>query len=94
MGAISTTEDNMIRKFTIAGGAIFAIALALAPQTAPATTIGPHTPIPPAVAADDSLVQLAQYGYCRAWRRECAERWGWRTPRYYACLERRGCLRD
>jgi hypothetical protein len=42
-------------------------------------------------AADGSLVQKAQWGYCGGWRRECAARWGWRTPGFFRCMGRRGC---
>lgn len=32
-----------------------------------------------------------RYGYCRAWRHECADRWGWGTWRFQRCLARHGC---
>ena len=32
-----------------------------------------------------------RYGYCRSWRHECAERWGWGTWRFNRCLARHGC---
>jgi hypothetical protein len=80
-----------MRRFAIAGGLVLGIAMAVGSQTASAVTIGPHTR---AATAEDSLVQLAQFPfpYCRFVRRECAERWGWGTRRFYRCLERRGCL--
>ncbi len=57
-----------------------ASAAPLAPQI---NRIGPaageFTPIP------------VQFGRCRAWRLECAERWGWRTPRFFRCMARHGC---
>jgi hypothetical protein len=31
------------------------------------------------------------YGYCRAWRHECAERWGWGGWGFRRCLARHGC---
>jgi hypothetical protein len=31
------------------------------------------------------------YGYCSAWRSECAGRHGWRSRRFYRCLWRHGC---
>ena len=31
------------------------------------------------------------HGYCARWRSECADRWGWHTPRYRWCLRRHGC---
>jgi hypothetical protein len=36
--------------------------------------------------------QPVQWRRCRYWRYECAERWGWRTPRYFVCLARHDCL--
>jgi hypothetical protein len=46
--------------------------------------------------AQSSLVEQVQWwdiGRCRAWRRECAQRWGWRSDRWYRCLARHGCER-
>jgi hypothetical protein len=77
----------MISKSKIVAGALFMLAAAASPASA--VTVGPHSTAP--VTAEGSLVQLAQFPYCRAWRRECAARWGWRTPRFFACVERRGC---
>jgi hypothetical protein len=34
---------------------------------------------------------IGAYGYCSAWRGECADRHGWRTRRFYRCLWRHGC---
>ena len=31
------------------------------------------------------------WGRCRAWRHECADRWGWGGPRFRRCLWRHGC---
>lgn len=31
------------------------------------------------------------YGRCRAWRHECASRWGWGGGGYNRCLWRHGC---
>jgi len=77
----------MIRKIAIGGG--LALAMAVGSQMASAATIGPHSKM----QAGDSLIQQIQGGgYCRYVRRECADRWGWRTPRFFACLQRRGCL--
>lgn len=76
----------MLRKTAIVGGLMFGVAMAFGAQNASAITVGPHTS-----AAEGSLVQLAQYPYCRFVRRECAERWGWGTRRFYWCVERRGC---
>lgn len=82
----------MIRRSAIAGCFMVATVMALAPQTASAVTIGPHTKIPPVVAGEDSLVQQVQLGYCRHVRRQCAWDWGWGTPNFYRCLANRGCL--
>lgn len=30
-------------------------------------------------------------GRCRAWRHECADRWGWGGPGFRRCLWRHGC---
>lgn len=30
-------------------------------------------------------------GYCRSWRHECADRWGWGGYRFRRCLDRHGC---
>jgi hypothetical protein len=76
----------MVCKSTFVAGALLMLAAVASPASA--VTVGPHSVAP---VAEDSLVQLAQFPYCRAWRRECAARWGWRTRGYYFCLERRGC---
>ena len=31
------------------------------------------------------------YGRCRAWRHECASRWGWGGHGFHRCLWRHGC---
>ena len=31
------------------------------------------------------------YGRCRAWRHECASRWGWGGHGFHLCLWRHGC---
>lgn len=42
-----------------------------------------------------SLTETVQFrrgwGRCRAWRRECADRWGWGGPRFRRCMWRHGC---
>jgi|CXWK01.1.fsa_nt_gi hypothetical protein len=32
-----------------------------------------------------------RWNRCRAWRHECADRWGWGTWRFQRCLRRHGC---
>ena len=79
----------MLAKLSLAAGVVLAAAT-LVP--AGASAAAPQSPIPGTVAADGSLVQKAQYGgYCHQWHRECAARWGWRTPGYFRCLGRHGC---
>jgi hypothetical protein len=34
---------------------------------------------------------VGAYGYCTAWRSECADRYGWRSRRFERCLWRHGC---
>jgi hypothetical protein len=77
----------MIAKLVLATGLLVA---ALAPTGASAATLQ-QSQLPGVIAADGSLVQQAQYGYCRAWHRECAARWGWRSPQFFRCLRRHGC---
>ena len=45
---------------------------------------------------DQPVIQQVQFwdiDRCRGWRRECADRWGWRTERWHRCLARHGCDR-
>ncbi len=75
----------MVRKLAIGLGLLTLVASAQAAPQLPAQSTG-NTP----------LLQQAQYwdvGRCRAWRRECAERWGWRSDRWHRCLARHGCDR-
>jgi len=76
----------MVYKSTFVAGALLMLAAAASPASA--VTVGPHSVAP---AAEDSLVQLAQFGYCRRVRFDCAARWGWNTPRFVFCVQRRGC---
>jgi hypothetical protein len=55
-----------------------------------------QSPLAGVTADSPHLVQQAQFwdiGRCRAWRHECADRWGWRTARWHRCLARHGCGR-
>lgn len=79
----------MVWKLAVAGGVMFMLAAAVGPASA--VTIGPHSKALAPITTDDWLVQPVQWRYCRYWRRECAERWGWGTRRFYFCLERHGC---
>ncbi|TMJ75225.1 MAG: glycosyl hydrolase family 5 [Alphaproteobacteria bacterium] len=77
----------MFAKLSLAAGLVLAAAT-LVP--AGASAAAPQSPLP-GVTADNSLVQKAQWGYCHGWRRECAARWGWRTPGFFRCMGRHGC---
>jgi len=85
-------QTHMLTKFSLAACLVLAAAT-LAPVGAGAAA--PQSQIPAVVAADRGLIQKAQwgwgYGRCHAWRRECAARWGWRTPGFFRCLARHGC---
>jgi hypothetical protein len=85
-------QTDMLTKLSLAAGLALAAAT-LAPVAASAAA--PWSPIPAVVAAGDGQIQKAQwgwgYGRCHAWRRECAARWGWRTPGFFRCLARHGC---
>jgi hypothetical protein len=76
----------MVCKSTFVAGALLMLAAVASPASA--VTVGPHSVAP---VAEDSLVQLAQYPYCRFVRRDCAARYGWGSRRFYWCMERRGC---
>ena len=73
---------------------------------AAATTPAAAAPVVPEISPSQSQVELAGYwrdrgwghhrwrggwGYCRGWRHECANRWGWGTWRFRRCLARHGC---
>ncbi|MET0192004.1 MAG: glycosyl hydrolase family 5 [Hyphomicrobiaceae bacterium] len=76
-------------KHWLVAGALV-LGAALAPHATSAATLSPQSTLR-TTDAHESLVQKTQYRYCRRWRHECAERWGWRTPRYFRCLARHGC---
>jgi hypothetical protein len=80
----------MIRKLSLAAGLVLAAATF---ASAGASAAAPQSPVPGAVSFDGAFVQKAQWGYgrCRAWRNECAARWGWRTRGFFRCLARHGC---
>ena len=74
----------MIVRLSLAAGLV-AATLAFAPQFASAIPLAPQPG-----AAEATLVQKAQFRYCRAVRAECRTKWsrGWR---YWRCVARRGC---
>ena len=69
------------------------LAASLVLMAATFTATGASAAVTGVIAADGSLVQKTQwgYGYCRGWARECAARWGWRTPQFFRCMGRHGC---
>jgi hypothetical protein len=81
----------MLRTFVVLSG--LAAVAALAPSAAVAGAASPLAMQMTDQATALKQVQFWDIGRCRAWRRECAERWGWRTGRWYRCLARHGCER-
>jgi hypothetical protein len=79
----------MIAKVSLAAGLVL-MAATFPPAGASAATAA-QSPLPGVISTDGSLVQKAQWGYCHGWRRECAARWGWRTPGFFRCMGRHGC---
>ena len=84
----------MLHKSLLASGLLLTAAM-LVPQTSFAAPASPQTPVP--LASEGFAVEQVhfrrRYRYCRYWRHECADRWGWGTRRYYRCLRRHGCHR-
>jgi hypothetical protein len=78
----------MLGKIALAAG-LMTLGVLAAPQTPSAAPIS----TPTLLGSDTSVVQPVRWrgGRCRYWRHECAERWGWGTPRYYRCLWRHDC---
>jgi len=79
----------MIGKHWVVAGALV-LAAAVAPHATSAASLTPQSTLR-VTEAEGSLVQKTQYRYCRRWRHECADRWGWRTRGYFRCLARHGC---
>jgi hypothetical protein len=79
----------MLAKLSLATGLVV-MAAAFSPTGASAASM-PQSRLPGLTTSEGSLVQQAQWGRCRFWHRECAARWGWRTPGYFRCLYRHGC---
>jgi hypothetical protein len=79
----------MSLKFALAAGLVFATQ-ALMSQITSATPLATQSKATGTVS-EGSVVEFVQGGRCRAWRRECSLRWGFRTGRYHRCMARRGC---
>ncbi len=77
----------MVRKYSLVAG-LFVMATAFGPTLASAAPAMPQS----RQTGVEELVQKVHYrSRCRAWRHECAERWGWRTRGYFRCVARHGC---
>jgi hypothetical protein len=81
----------MLRTLVVLSGLV--TAAAIAPSAVKAGTASPLSTQVPARATAIEQVQFWDIGRCRAWRRECADRWGWRSARWHRCLARHGCER-
>jgi hypothetical protein len=79
----------MLAKLAFAAGALV-MATAFAPLASAAPAM-PQSPIADTAAAAGSLVEKTHFRRCRAWRHECAARWGWGGRRFHRCLARHGC---
>lgn len=80
----------MIGKLTLAAGVV-ALGTFAGSTFAAAATVAPGASLP--VISGQSLIEKSHYrNRCRAWRRECAARWGWGGWRFRRCLARHGCL--
>ena len=79
----------MFKELAIAS--VLAVGASLLPAGASAApqSLHPDLGSPSAVTP----VQFWDMGRCRSWRRECADRHGWRTDRFHRCLARHGCER-
>lgn len=80
----------MIGKLTLAAGVVALGALA-GSSLASAATLAPGAS-GPAITLDTSVVEKTHWRRCRAWRHECARRWGVGGWRFRRCLARHGCL--
>jgi hypothetical protein len=86
----------MHRTFAVLTGVVLSGLAATAAFSPSSANAGAASPLATQMPAQTSALQQVQFwdvGRCRAWRRECADRWGWRTGRWYRCLARHGCER-
>lgn len=73
---------------------VVALSLAVAGLAPLSASAAPMQSMKPGVTAGAGVLEQAHWRgirRCRYWRRECAYRWGWGTPRYWRCLHRHGC---
>jgi hypothetical protein len=78
---------------TVIALSCLASAAALSASMVTAAAPSPLAAPTPTAAWAVERVQFWDVGRCRSWRRECADRWGWRSDRWYRCLARHGCER-
>lgn len=77
-------------KTSLALAALVAIGAA---GSANATPLASSKPMQSYAAQNSGLEQVYWgAGRCKAWRHECAERWGWGTWRFKRCLIRHACF--
>jgi hypothetical protein len=79
----------MVGKHWLVAGALV-LGAAVAPHATSAASLSPQSTLRMS-EVQDTLVQKTSWRYCRRWRHECADRWGWRTRGYFRCLRRHGC---
>jgi len=80
----------MMAKLSVAPG-LLAGAITLSPHLVSAVPLSQEPSAIPSAAAEHRLTEEVQFGRCRYWRRVCAARWGWRTPRFFICMRRHAC---
>ena len=81
----------MFTKLTLAAGVV-AMAAVFAPIGATAAPAMPQTQVVDARTAARWCRRRSTAAATAAyWRHECANRWGWRTPRFFRCMGRHGC---
>ena len=79
----------MIGKLTLAAGLV-ALGTFAGSHLASAASLSPGASS--FKVEGTNLVEKTQWGRCRAWRHECARRWGWGGWRFRRCLARHACL--
>lgn len=85
------TKIRMALTAVVAVG-LAALAAGQVPADAASAQMTPLPSIAHAAPADGGLLLKIDYDdHCRRWRHECADRWGWRTHRFFICLRRHDC---
>ena len=81
----------MMVRLALAAGLVAGM-ITFAPHPTSAAPLGTQAGVLPAAAAEGTLVEQVQWWpRCRYWRRVCAARWGWGTPRFAVCMARHAC---